>query len=108
MFVSRTFSTLRLLYRFQRYTSRDLKIYLVRSLIILILLYTVVGDLSLLIYIPCRSINYKVCIYFYSVFGLGFFHQCMLYKLGLRLFCMEEKQPPNKINLKHGFASLEA
>jgi hypothetical protein len=30
--VSRTYSTLRLLYRFQRYTSRDLRIYLVRSL----------------------------------------------------------------------------
>jgi hypothetical protein len=32
--VSRTFSTLRLLYRFQRYTFRDLRIYLVRSLIV--------------------------------------------------------------------------
>jgi hypothetical protein len=32
--VSRTYSTLRLIYRFQRYTSRDLRIYLVRSLII--------------------------------------------------------------------------
>jgi hypothetical protein len=38
--VSRTYSTLRLLYRFQRYTSRDLRIYLVRSLIIPIFLYT--------------------------------------------------------------------
>jgi hypothetical protein len=32
--VSRTYSTFRLLYRVQRYTSRDLRIYLVRSLII--------------------------------------------------------------------------
>jgi hypothetical protein len=32
--VSRNFSTLRLLYRFQRYKSRDLRIYLVRSLIV--------------------------------------------------------------------------
>jgi hypothetical protein len=38
--VSRTFSTLRLLYRFQRYTSRDLRIYLVRSLIVPIFLYS--------------------------------------------------------------------
>jgi hypothetical protein len=37
--VSRTYSTLRLLYRFQRYTSRDLRIHLVRSLIIPIFLY---------------------------------------------------------------------
>jgi hypothetical protein len=36
--VSRTFSTL--LYRFPRYTSRDLKIYLVRSLILPIFLYS--------------------------------------------------------------------
>jgi hypothetical protein len=38
--VSRTYFTLRLLYRFQRYSSRDLRIYLDRSLIILIFLYT--------------------------------------------------------------------
>jgi hypothetical protein len=38
--VSRTYSTLGLLYRFQRYTSRDLRIYLVRSLIIPIFLLT--------------------------------------------------------------------
>jgi hypothetical protein len=37
--VSRTFSTLRLLYRFQRYTSRDLRIYLVRWLIVPILVH---------------------------------------------------------------------
>jgi hypothetical protein len=36
--VSRTFSTFRLLYCFQRYTSRDLRIYLVRSLIVPIFL----------------------------------------------------------------------
>jgi hypothetical protein len=38
--VSRTFSTLCLLYRFQRYTFRDLRIYLVRSLIVPIFLYS--------------------------------------------------------------------
>jgi hypothetical protein len=38
--VSRTFSTLRLLYRFKRYTSRDLRIYLVRSLNVPIFLYS--------------------------------------------------------------------
>jgi hypothetical protein len=42
--VSRTYSTLRLFYRFQRYTSRDLRIYLVRSLIIHIFLYSHVVD----------------------------------------------------------------
>jgi hypothetical protein len=45
---SRTYSSLGLLHRFQRYTSRDLRIYLVRSLIIPIFLYTdVVYFLSL-------------------------------------------------------------
>jgi hypothetical protein len=38
--VSRTFFTLRLLYRFQIDTSRDLRIYLVRSLIVPIFLYS--------------------------------------------------------------------
>jgi hypothetical protein len=69
--VSRTCFTLRLLYRFQRYTSRDLRIYLVRSLIVPIFLYSDVvyfpsltglssGDLSLLLMLVRST---------YTVFG---------------------------------------
>jgi hypothetical protein len=71
--VSRTYSTLRLFYRFQRYISRDLRIYLVRSLIIPIFLYTDV-------------------VYFPSLTGLEFrklelaFNACTRYVFGLRRF----------------------
>jgi hypothetical protein len=53
--VSRTYSTLRLLYRFQRYTSRDLRIYLVRSLIIPIFLFTDVVYFPLFTFIKYNS-----------------------------------------------------
>jgi hypothetical protein len=70
--VSRNFN-LRLLYRFQRYTSRGLRIYLVRSLIISISLYTDV-------------------VYFPSLTGLEFrklelvFNASTIYVFGLRRF----------------------
>jgi hypothetical protein len=72
-FVSRTYFTLWLFYRFQRYVSRDLRINFVRSLIIPIFLYTDV-------------------IYFFSLTGLEFrrleltFNACTMYVFRLRCF----------------------
>jgi hypothetical protein len=72
--VSRTYSTLWLIYRFQRYTYRDLRIYLVRSLIIPIILYVV---------------------YFPSLTGLKFrrlelaFNACTRYVFGLDVLIIQ-------------------
>jgi hypothetical protein len=71
--VSRTYSTLRLVYRFQRYTSRDLRIYLVRSLIIPIFLYTDVVYFSLLTGLEFRRLELA-------------FNACTSYVFGLRRF----------------------
>jgi hypothetical protein len=74
--VSRTYSTLWFLYRFQRNTSRDLRIYLVRSLIIPIFLYTDV-------------------VYFPSLTGLKFrrlelaFNACTRYVFGLDVLIIQ-------------------
>jgi hypothetical protein len=71
--VSHSFSNLRLFYRFKRYTSRDLRIYLVRSLIVPIFLYFDV-------------------VYFSSLTGTEFrrlelaFNACTRYVYGLRRF----------------------
>jgi hypothetical protein len=72
--VSCTFSTLRLFYRFQRYTSRDLRIYLVRLLIVPIFLNSDV------VYFP--SLNGAE----FRRLELAFNAWCTRYVDGLRLF----------------------